>query len=209
MVYDEFLKSLNNSEDSILWPNTPISTPLIQNKIKKLRGGIGDKEKNHKNSRTYKILNILKNIEFNNFLDIACGDGWIIGAIKEKYKDKSIYGLDINVNNFDSHLIIQEEGVKLISGSIQHLFSRLDSPIFDCVMMLNTYRSWNHAQLSAKDKNLPLMADKWFNKCTKNLIITSTLAKIDNLNKGKNWMIKDYGKLEDNDHLLWLKNTLL
>jgi hypothetical protein len=49
---------------------------------------------------------------------------------------------------------------------------------FDVVIMLNTYRGWEHAQLRENEKNLPELADKYFTQSARYTILTVTQKQI-------------------------------
>ena len=63
--------------------------------------------------------------------------------------------------------------------------------------MFNSYRGWENAQLSDKDKDLPRLADKFFLNNVKFTFLTATYSKIKEFKSVKGLNIKILGKGED------------
>lgn len=105
-------------------------------------------------------------------IDIACGDGLILQAIKKSFPQSRCYGIDINKGNVDEHRMVQAMGVELYRIPIQGLFDRVPEEMFDISMMLNTYRGWNAAGLRESEADLPDKADYWLRVSSRFSILT-------------------------------------
>lgn len=189
-----------------LWPRTEIEDRSMQKKISKICGAC-DYEENNPSSRTFKIKqtidSLLSSKELPNdatVLDITCGDAEVIRVIKKNYEGFHCYGIDCLVGEFENHPRCEKEGIKLYKGYLQDIFCEekiIDekAPIFDLVIMLNTYRGWQSADLREDEKNLPEMADLFFAKRARFVIITATEKQISELEK-KGFIVNKIGKGE-------------
>jgi hypothetical protein len=84
----------------------------------------------------------------------------------------------------------------LFSGYIQQVFETVPPEPFDIVMMLNTYRGWESADLRPHEKELPRQADDWMGTNARFAIVTATASQIDKL-WDKGFKVEILGKGED------------
>jgi hypothetical protein len=202
----------SNLQGHYLWPRTPIND--IQSKILQ-RVGASDYEVEVSYSRPALIIKLLralikKNLIPSDFsvLDIACGDAIILWQIKRAFPDSYCFGVDCNKGKISTHDMVQQDGVVLYNAFIQHLFQHdVDEP-FDVVLMLNTYRGWESADLREDERNLPDLADAWFEKNTRYTILTATLSQIARLRKS-GFAVQKMGKGEDNSIMVSLSKHKL
>ena len=191
-------------KDYLLWPNTPITTKEIQEKIKQ-RYGIEDSIM-FQNSRPSIIIKEINNLINenkldNNFeiLDICCGDGLILSEINNKFEDSSCYGFDINKGKFESHHYIKK--VKFFYGFIQELFNFNFEKKIDITIMLNTYRNWFSAQVSKKHPNLEYDCTQWLIRNSKFIFLTVNYNQLDFFKKNYETVILGSGE-EDSKFIL-------
>jgi hypothetical protein len=219
LAHVEYLKSLEEislkSDPAFyyLWPRTPIGNDH-QDKILQ-RVGISDYEVHNQHSRSSKIVRQINALikhrllrEDFSILDIACGDAIILWQIKKIFPKSHCYGIDCNKDKFSTHSMVQSSGVQLFHVFIQHLFSDLTETPFDLALMLNTYRGWDSAELRDNERNLPDLADAWFEKNTRYVILTATSSQTARL-LAMNFKIKQLGKGEDDSEMICLSKNLL
>lgn len=160
-----------------LWPNTPIGDAIQE----RIREGVGvtDHQVKDRCARPARILRWVQRLVDNDLippafsvLDIACGDAVILWHIKQHFPQAACYGLDCHKDEFPSHRVVQQVGVQLYRGFIQHLFAAA-CPRFDLVLMLNTYRGWEAAQLRQHEADLPQQADAWLQQHAQYVIVTA------------------------------------
>jgi hypothetical protein len=192
-IYLTEIESLGRNsvfEKLYLWPNTPIQNNLQDEIIQKV--GASDYEIANPVSRTNKVIKELKYLLKSgkicqNFsvLDIACGDAVLLTQIKNIYPNCNAYGIDCNKDKFETHKTAYNVGCKIFCGYIQHLFEPQETYKikFDVVIMFNTYRGWEHAQLRDDEKNLPGLADEYFVKNAQYTILTATRTQIEHFNQ--------------------------
>jgi hypothetical protein len=169
--------------DFYLWPRTPI-TDQIQDKIRE-RVGAADLELHHRRSRPRRILAHLNRLLQRGLLspqftvlDIACGDAAVLWQIKRAFPEAVCFGFDCHKGRFSLHERVQQDGVQLFRGFLQHLFERNISPPFDVVLMLNTYRGWESADLRPHEQDLPARADVWLENNARFIVLTVTRAQL-------------------------------
>lgn len=118
--FDEIEKKARkiNYDDCYLWPRTPIGGDH-QDVISK-RVGARDDDLNNHNSRSFLIANMIKKVlkkkllkKSFSLLDIACGDALVIEQLNRIFPDSKCYGVDCNIDKFDTHDRQKQEGVKL------------------------------------------------------------------------------------------------
>lgn len=197
LVHDEFY----------LWPRTPIDA--FQVKVVE-RVGVSDYELQDLRSRPALINRQLAELRKKGLLgkafsvlDIACGDGLVLWQISRNLHGAHCFGIDLNKGKIDTHAFVQREGVGLYNVSIQHLFaSQMEHP-FDVVLMLNTYRGWESADLRPHEKNLPTLADEWFARNSRFTILTATTSQISRL-RARGFHVAEMGKGEDNSVMVCL-----
>ena len=210
---ENYLKQLSISannvlmKDMYLWSNTPIGES--NQEIIKQRTGATDFDEKNTNSRTYKIIkeinNLLKSKKINNdatLLDITCSDEIVISKIKKMFQYLNVYGIDCAIEEFNINNEVKNSGVHLYKGYIQHLFRYKPNIKFDIVIMLNSYRGWNSAKFNEKDKDIPELADKWFEENARFIIVTATEEQIKKLRTIFN--VKILGRGESNSIMILL-----
>lgn len=189
-----------------LWPGTPIDTNKIQFKIRQ-RVGASDVEFTNPQSRSFRAVAALTKLVAQkklkpdfSVLDICCGDGIILFAIKRMFQNATCWGFDLHVDDFESHVICRTNGIRLRKGYLQELI--LDPPFhkFDVMMMFNTFWGWDHAELDEEDKRLPFEVEKWLIENAKYLILTMNDAQYDRF--AKCHRIKDLGKGEEDSKMV-------
>src|SRR5438132_972947 len=111
--------------DAILWPRTPIAG--IQDKIVE-RVGVSDEAVADPRSRSASVLREVARLQAGKLLepgfsvlDVACGDGLVLLALKQAHPRASCFGVDLNAHEFESHVAVEAAGVELYRGLIQHL----------------------------------------------------------------------------------------
>lgn len=162
-------------KEYLLWPNTPIATKEIQEKIK-LRYGVEDSIE-YQNSRPNIIIRKINSLISQNklndnfeILDICCGDGIILSEINNQFNNSKCYGFDINKNKFESHFYLKN--VNFFYGFIQELINFDFEKKLEITIMLNTYRNWYAAQVSKKFPNLETDCTNWLIKNSKFIFLT-------------------------------------
>lgn len=175
----------SNFDDYYLWPRTP-KTYDHQDKIRE-RVGVDDYA-DVPNSRSNMIINKLEELVGNGFvnqnfnlLDIASGDSIVLWRIKKVFKKADCYGLDCLKEHFGTHKQIQEDGVKIYAGFLQHLYYDFYGTKADVALMLNSYRGWESADLRENEKDIPELIDNWFKTNCKYAIVTATREQIEKL----------------------------
>jgi hypothetical protein len=207
--FDDFECQLQSIDREILWPNTPIGG-THQNIIPR-RTGSKDNWLWHPASRGRKLISSIKSVglEENSFfslLDIGCGDAVLIGAIKEKFPEAVISGFDANLGFFKSHGEVQAKGVRLMRGFIQNAVHYKFSTKLDFAVMLNSYRSWESAQLNLEDLNLQAKLDSWLIENFKYAILTLSPVQIRSFFQlGRSISIIGRGE-DDSKFIIWRTN---
>lgn len=218
-LYEQYLTDLeerakkSDLNDLYLWPRTPIA-PDHQDKILE-RCGATDYEIENPKSRPYKVLNELKYMIENNMLkkdfsivDITSGDTIVLWQVKKTFTDIFAYGVDCLKDKFSTHEEIYKSGVKIYEGYIQHMFTTPVKEKFDIAIMFNAYRGWESADLRDCEKDLPQLADKWFEKNCRFTFLTAKLEKIKEL-EDKGFNIKIIGNGEDDSMMFVMSKELL
>jgi hypothetical protein len=211
---DDFLKEVEGRAATsdlaqyYLWPRTPIGDE-IQDRIRQ-RVGAGDLDRSNPSSRPAVILRFLKDriaagaLPANaSILDIACGDAAVLLRLQQEAPALQTFGVDCNKGKFPLHLEAERAGVGLRAGYIQHLFAANAPVPFDVVLMLNTYRGWESADLRPHEEDLPRLADAWFTRNGRITIVTATRRQIRRLKK-EGWTLGHLGKGEDDSLMVAL-----
>ncbi len=201
-----------DAKGAYLWPRTPIHD--IQAKIKQ-RVGAGDREIAVPRSRPALILRQIVALQGAgllpaafSLLDIACGDALVLLQIKHAHPAAACYGADFHAGGIDTHAEVSAAGVGLHRALIQHLFRAPIAPPFDLVLMLNTYRGWEFADLKPEDRDLPARADAWLSANTRFAILTVTESQTKHFRKiGFN--LQRIGPGEDNSIMVCLSREPL
>ena len=175
-------------EDLYLWPRTPLG-PDLQDEIRRCVG-VGDADPANRSSRPSRIVRLVSRLAVDGNLpmafavcDLACGDGLVLAAIKRTFPDARCSGLDCRAGTFATHSAVCAVGVRLHQGYLQHAFA-IDPPSpFDVVIMLNTYRGWDSADLRSHEQDLPRQADLWLGRNARYAIVTATAVQIRGLKR--------------------------
>lgn len=233
MGIEKYLESIRESgknsklEDLYLWHGTP-KTDTLQDQIKNSVGARDDDINNPK-SRTYRIQREIKQLLVNmggqiRIVDICCGDSIVLLELKKSIPEIDGYGIDCNIDKFSTHDTCREAGIHLIKGYLQHVMNpdiarQLGDEKFEFVLMLNTYRGWEYANLREEEKMLPQWADEFFFMHVKYSFITASAHQIIALMK-KGFDVKILGRGEGSAILIvltgmhkakafrWLRNIL-
>jgi hypothetical protein len=168
--------------DALLWPRTPIAG--IQEKIRE-RVGVSDNEVTDAASRPASVLREVARLRASgtigddfSALDVACGDALVLLALKQAHPASSCFGIDLHAHEFEAHAAVEQAGVALYRGLIQQLVEQ-DAPApFDIVLMLNTYRGWESADLRPHEHTLPRRVDDWLARNARFAIVTATRRQI-------------------------------
>lgn len=206
-LHTSYLSCLQQSSESsdvsslCLWPNTPIDG-TIQERIRE-RVGAADDELENRLSRPSRIIRWIERMvkagcvpPAFSLLDIACGDALILCSVKKRFPESQCHGLDANKGAFTGHVSAERLGVHLFRGFIQHLFSQPEAPVFDVLLMLNTYRSWQSAQLRPGEQSLPQQADQWLQTHGRYVILTMTAEQLTSWRR-RGFNVKRLGKGEE------------
>ena len=164
--------------DFYLWPRTALGD-AIQGRVEALVG-VSDFEVDSPRSRPALILRYLETLRRSGalgagftVLDVACGDAVVLWQIRRKHPESECRGIDLHKDGFPAHARAQAEGVSLHRIFIQHLFATPPPRPFDVVLMLNTYRGWENADLRPHEAELPAQADAWFEAAARYAIVTA------------------------------------
>lgn len=208
--YLSFLENLARNvkiEDYYLWPRTPIA--YDHQKIIARRISCSDYEVNKAHSRPTMIINQISKLiqsdqvnEQFSVLDVACGDAIVLWQIKKRFANATCYGIDCNKDRFGTHAMVQQDGVQLYNAFLQHIFTNQPPEPFDVVLMLNTYRGWEHADLREHEHELPAQADVWFQHNAKFVFLTATRKQICHLRRL--FSVQILGKGEDKSKMICL-----
>jgi hypothetical protein len=183
-----------------LWPRTPLEK--IQERIRR-RIGASDTDSHLSYSRPGIIAAALHELRTAGLIpaaftliDVACGDAIVIKTLKEIFPEAAIFGVDCNVDRISSHGGVRAVGVELFPGYIQDLFQMVSPEPWDVVVMLNTYRGWQSADLREHERDLPQLADAWFIQNARYLVLTLTREQISHF-RVKGFQVVLLGKGED------------
>lgn len=200
----KFKAILEKDTQNILWPNTPIGG--THQKIIFRRTWSRDDTLWNPFCRTRKILGIIEERNSGlpvSIMDVGCGDSIVLTTIKKHHNNFTTIGFDANVDKFSSYRNAVEAGVELYNGYIQNAIKFKFSKKIDYAMMLNSYRSWESAQLSENEKNLQNHLDDWLKKNFAYAILTLSPDQIRAF-QVMDRKIKVYGRAEnDAKFVLW------
>lgn len=200
-LLSEILKSKTHQ---VLWPNTPIKNN--HQRIIKKRVGAKDSRIKNKNSRSAKIHALLKILPSRSIsiLDLGIGDAVLGMTLKRKYPQLQWIGVDIFVDKFSTHIEARKTGIIFIEGFMQNIIDvDLDQKI-DIFIMLNSFRNWESAQLSQKEKDFPIKLDNWIAKNCRIAILTLERQVLEHwMLKGKTMLILGKGE-DDSIMVAWI-----
>lgn len=82
-----------------------------------------DTDKNGKHARNLyqHIIDTLSTLQFSNVLDVGCGTGEILSAIRKQYPTVSLQGIDISQEMLKQAESKEIDNVKLYLGDAEHL----------------------------------------------------------------------------------------
>jgi hypothetical protein len=89
------------------------------------------------------------------------------GAYDADYLNKSSRTFKIIRDSFDTHARAKNLGVIFVKGFIQDIVSFESVSKFNYVLILNSYRSWSHAELGDTDRETPKRLDHWLKKTSR------------------------------------------
>jgi hypothetical protein len=194
-----------------LWPRTPRDGDL-QGKIRE-RVGVTDLDVHDSRSRPAMIIKQIRRLQNGGWLsrgpsilDIACGDALVLLALKQAFPDAQCYGLDCAKGCYTTHADVERGGVRLYRGFLQDLFTCSPPAPFDLVLMLNTYRGWESADLHEDESDLPRQADRWLLGQARYAIVTATPRQVVAL-KGQGVNVARLGKGEENSMMVCFSHS--
>jgi hypothetical protein len=186
-----------------LWPNTP-SNGNHQNIIKK-RVGASDDALFDPRSRLQKISKTIRKAGGHkqglSILDIGCGYAVLLKSIKERFPSVQAIGLNPLVGGFDTHESAQAAGFIFVRNWIQSLVKTTLENKINIVPIMNSYRSWESAQLPDLEKNLPNELDKWLAKNADFTIVTLS-NEVSKKFKQEHEFYKYLGRGEDDSKMI-------
>jgi hypothetical protein len=195
------------AEKALLWPRTPLDAREYQQKITE-RVGVSDADAGDPRSRSYRLPNLIEELrragsiaEDFSLVDVACGDGLILIELKRRFPESRCFGIDLNAGVFPPHSTAEQLGVPIKRILIQDLFATPTPEQFDVVMMLNTYRGWENADLSQADRELPRMADDWMIANARVIVLTATVDQLPQW-ADRGFAVTDFGPGEENSRLV-------
>ena len=198
-------------EQHYLWPRTP--THDIQSAIQQ-RVGVSDYEIDSTESRPSRIVEQVCRLRSSeqlperfSALDIACGDGLILWHLKKRFAEAECMGIDCNKGKFREHDRVTKGGVFLYNVYIQNLFRTPLDHRLDLVLMLNTYRGWESADLREHEQSLPDEADRWLLRNARFVILTAKRRQVAKL-KRIGFHSRRMGKGEDDSVMVCLSRRV-
>lgn len=205
------IESLQNPKKFLWWHEDMKKMLSVQMQaFIRMRCGVDDYDIQNPKSRPAQIIKQIKKLKSQNLIndkfsliDITCSDAINLYHIKNKFKESDCFGIDCEIGDIDTHKMVERAGVNLFKGYIQNLFVKNFNIKFDVAIMLNTYRSWESANLTEEDKNLPELADNWFKNNSRFTILTATNDQIKKLKK-KGFKVDVFGKGEDNSKMIYI-----
>lgn len=101
-----------------------------------------DTDKNGKHARNLyqHIINTLSTLQFSNVLDVGCGTGEILSAIRKLYPTISLQGIDISQEMLKQAENKKIDNVKLYLGDAEHLSFENDK--FDVLICTDSFHHY-------------------------------------------------------------------
>jgi len=203
----ELMGAENHVDELYLWPRTPIAN--LQAEAWQ-RVGVSDWRADDERSRPAQVLRVLEDLTYNrliseqfSYLDICCGDGVILWHVRRTYPFATVCGVDLA--DQDTHVLVQESGVKVFRIAIQRLF-KTTGPRFDVVTMFNTYRGWTSADLREDEKWLVDAVDEWLRRNARFAILTVGRSDVGRRQvetlKGRGFWVTEVGTAEDRSTMI-------
>lgn len=105
-----------------------------------------DTDKNGKHARKlYQyIIDTLSTLQFSNVLDVGCGTGEILSAIRKQYPTVSLQGIDISQEMLKQAESKKIDDVKLYLGDAEHLFFEKNE--FDVLICTDSFHHYPNPQ---------------------------------------------------------------
>lgn len=202
----ERMASCEDLTQFYLWPRTPCTSTLQEEIISRV--GVSDFDLHQAHSRPAQIVSLLRTLsaasliddEFS-ILDLLCGDGIVLWQIKRSFPRANCYGVDCKKDGYETHEMIQFDGVKLYKAFLQHVLSADCGKPFDVAIMLNTYRGWEYADLREDEQNLPDSANDWFMRNARFTLLTATSFQTNHLRE-VGFFVKGIGNGEDDSEMI-------
>lgn len=127
-----------------------------------------DTDKNGKHARTLyqHIINTLSILQFSNVLDVGCGTGEILSAIRKLYPTVSLQGIDISQEMLKQAENKKIDNVKLYLGDAEHL--PFEKAKFDVLICTDSFHHYPNPQRTIdefyrvlQNNGYLLLADFW------------------------------------------------
>lgn len=127
-----------------------------------------DTDKNGKHARTLyqHIIDTLSILQFSNVLDVGCGTGEILNAIRKLYPTVSLQGIDISQEMLKQAENKKIDNVKLYLGDAEHLSFENDK--FDVLICTDSFHHYPKPQKAIdefyrvlQNNGYLLLADFW------------------------------------------------
>ena len=200
-------------DDFYLWKNTPPPPDSHQEKIIQ-RVGASDYDTSNPKSRSHMLINFIEKllrvgkIPYPFVLaDICGGDAVVCTKIKEHFPQAEIIVQDCFKGKFSTHAAALERGVKIYGSWLQHLVED-DLHQIDVILMLNTFRGWESAQLRTHEQELSMKTLQWFERNGRFFIVTATVSQIKFLEK-RGLTIEVLGDGEDDSYMICVSKNFL
>jgi hypothetical protein len=199
-------ESAGNGMTEYLWPRTAIGNLQAEATF---RVGVSDWREDDERSRPAQIIAALRNLRYNKLLpedfsvlDICCGDALVLWQIKRAFHHVRCYGVDLNAGKLETHAMVRRAGVFLYRATVQRLFADAPDDItFDVVVMLNTYRGWESADLRDDEAWIPETVDEWLRKHARYMVLTVSDGQAKKLMQ-KGFWVTDIGTGENGARLV-------
>lgn len=202
----EAIAATRRADDMYLWPWTPRG-PDHQREIA-ARVGAADRDAANPRSRPVRIIRQIRRLRRLGLIpqqfvvcDLMCGDALVLGEVKQAFPDARCVGLDCARGTFATHPAVERLGVELRQAYIQDVFATEPAERFDVVLMLNTYRDWESAQLRPGERDLPRLAGIWLHRHARYLFVTATQGQIASLGRSGRDVVR-LGRGEDYSELV-------
>ena len=195
-------QTLRDGQVKTLWPRTLLDS--IQTQVNK-EYGTTDLKWADPRSRPYKVATFLQGMVAKKLLrsdftilDLCCGDAMVLNHVARKFPECKAYGTDIA--KFDYHKLLVENAT-VYGVALQDVISFEPPARIDVVMMLNTFRQWEHAGLTKEDAELPEWVEEWLRLYAHRSILTATHRQISSF-RNKKWTVTEIGPGEGNSRLI-------
>ena len=203
-MIDGWLKRLEGQGAAYLWPRTPVGN--LQAEAWR-RVGASDWNLEHPSCRAGSILDTLHELVANDLLtkqftvlDLCCGDGVVLLQIGRAFLGSRCYGADLL--QYPTHGLAQRRaGCQFYRAPLQAIVASEPPERIDVVIMLNTFRGWDKADIPAAEASLPQQTLGWMQRHARYIFVTATLEQQKWLRRS-GWFVWDVGKGEDESRML-------